>query len=328
MKILIKNGHVIDPANHIDKVTDILIENNVIAQIGNLPSHVDAVHTIDARDRWVIPGLIDLCCRPQLPHPHGSQLAIEAKAALQRGFTGICIPPDGEPLPSHVSNESAMSTIYRIGALTADGTDNTINDLTALAQTGCVAFTTAQKPITNLSLLRHCYEYAASFNLMVIIQPQEPTLSHRGVAHEGMMATRLGLPGIPESAETCAVATHLRLIEQTGVRAHFTCLSTQGAVEQIEKFKAFLPITADVSMHHLYLTEQDLNGFDANCHLYPPLRSMRDRDALLTGVASGVIDAICSDHRPLHAIANLRRLPTQSLACRASMSFYRSALRW
>lgn len=305
MKIAITNGRVIDPAHHLDGLHDIAIENNRITHVGKLPPNFAADKIIDARDRWVIPGLIDLCCRPQLPHPYGSQCAVEAKAALTRGFTTLCIPPDGDPLTSFRVHENGLSTVIPFGSLTAGGEDAAINDLTALASAGCVAFTTGQKPIKDLSLLRHCYEYAASFNLLVIIQPNDPTLSQRGVAHEGMISTRLGLPGISETAETCAIATHLRLIEQTGVRAHFTCLSTRGAVEQLASAKANLPVTADVSMHHLYLTEQDLSAFDANCHVYPPLRSIRDRDALLAGVASGVIDAICSDHRPLHAIAKL-----------------------
>lgn len=302
MKIAIKNGRVIDSAHQLDQNLDIAIADHHLTHVGILPKDFKADHTIDARNCWVIPGLIDLCCRPQLPHPHGSQCAIEAKAGLQRGFTGLCIPPDSGSI-AH-GNDPTMPSIYPIGALTAHE-DNAIADLTALAAAGCVAFTTAQKPITDINLLRHCYEYAASFDLMVIIQPNDVILAQRGVAHEGMISTRLGLPGIPETAETCAIATHLRLIEQTGVRAHFTCISSRGAVEQIKAAKKYLPITADVSMHHLYLTEQDLSEFNTNCHVYPPLRSIRDRDSLLEGIATGVIDAISSDHRPLHAIAKL-----------------------
>lgn len=318
MNLAITGGRVICPASQIDTKTDVMISDQTIQAIGTCPTDFKADRTIDASGKWVIPGLVDLWCHPQLPHPYGSQLSVETAQALKRGFTTLCIPPNGESrfdrpqtvsqwLPSAQQTEQAR--IYPIGDLTTQAsehtTDHTIADLVGLTAAGCIAFTTGQKPITDLGLIRHCYEYAASFGYLLIIQPQEPSLAHRGVAHEGAMATRLGLPGIPETAETCALATHLKLIEQTGARAHFSCLSSRGAVELLKEAKSSLPITADVSMHHLFLTETDLNDFDPNCHLYPPLRTVRDKEALLEGVATGLIDGICSDHRPLHALAKL-----------------------
>ena len=155
-------------------------------------------------------------------------------------------------------------------------------------------------------MLRHCYDYAASFNLTVIVAPQCAMLARGGIAHEGLVATRLGLPGIPVIAETSAIAQHLLLMQETNVRGHFTCLSSFDGVNQIREAKKIgLNISADTAMHHLHLSEMDLVDFNANCHLYPPLRSLRDKEALIEGINDGTIDALCSDHRPLDSIAKL-----------------------
>ncbi|MFI4938086.1 MAG: dihydroorotase [Candidatus Berkiellales bacterium] len=314
MKIIIKKGRVIDPANQVDKIADIAIENGKIIKIAEDIKNFTADQTIEAANLWVIPGLVDSCCRPQMLHPHGTTLVHEAKAALQRGITSLCVPPDGNPIvdePASVmrltkQGDETLPALYAYGALTSGLKGKTIADLTLLAEAGCVAFTNAQEPIKSLRMLRQCYDYAVSFNLLCIIQPQDPWLSDERVAHEGIQATLLGLPGIPESAETISIAQHLLLIEQSGVRAHFTCLSTKAGVQQIREAKAKgLPVTADTAMHSLHLTELDIGGFNANCHLYPPLRSEADRDGLRKGVNDGTIDAICSDHRPLESIAKL-----------------------
>ncbi len=314
MKIAIKNGRVIDSANHLDKITDIAIDAGKILHVGPLPANFHPTKIIDAKNKWVLPGFIDVCCRPQMQHPHGSILHEEALAALKRGITSLCIPPDGEPIVDSSANALRLIQqgsldlphLYPMGALTTQLAGDAIADLTALANNGCIAFTNAQKPITDLRMLRYCYDYAASFDLLIVIQPQDAWLANSGIAHEGLMATRLGLPGIPETAETIAVAEHLLLIEQCNVRAHFTCLSSQHALQQIAHAKAQgLKVSADAAMHSLHLTEMDIATFDANCHLYPPLRRVSDRAALVQGFASGALDAICSDHRPLDSIAKL-----------------------
>lgn len=314
MKILIQNGRVIDPANQLDKVTDIAIKNGKIVALGSIPAEFCADRIIDAQHQWVIPGLVDTCCRPQVQHPQGTTLHQEAQAALKRGITSLCIPPDGDPIldtPANVlrlmqQGNSKLPHIYPIGALTVGLEGNLIADLTALKNAGCVAFSNAQQPIKDLTVLRHCYDYAASFNLLLVIQPQDPWLANNGIAHEGLVATRLGLPGIPDIAETVAVAQHLLLIEQSGVRAHFTSLSSGKSVKHIMQAKEQgLALTADTAMHLLHLTEMDVLSFDANCHLYPPLRSESDRLALVKGINEETIDAICSDHRPLDTIAKL-----------------------
>lgn len=313
MKIAIKNGQVIDPFSGLNGITDIMIDRGKIVQIGHsLDFTADKI--IDATNLTVTPGLIDVCCRPQMLHPHGTTITQEAFTALKRGITSLCIPPDGDPILDSAANvlrliqqgSHSLPRLYPIGALTTSLKGKLIADLTALAHSGCIAFTNAQKPIKDLGILRHAYDYAASFDLLLVIQPQDPWLTQGGVAHEGINATHLGLPGIPEIAETVAIAQHLLLIEQTGVRAHFTCLSSKQGVEQIRKAKAKgLPITADTAMHSLHLIDTDIDVFDANCHLYPPLRDENDKLGLIAGVMDGTIDTICSDHRPLDSIAKL-----------------------
>lgn len=314
MKIAIRHGHVICPSQSLDEITDLAIENGKITHVGNIPSGFSPDKVIDATNRWVVPGFVDLCNRPQMQHPQGTTLYQEAKAALQCGFTSLCIPPDGNPIVDTTANvlritqqsDLALPRLYPIGALTAQLEGKSIADLTALAQAGCIAFSHAQAPTSNLRLLQHCYDYAASFSLPIIIQPQEPNLAKGGIAHEGAVAARLGLPGIPEIAETIAIAQHLLLIEKTGIRAHFTCLSTKEAVNQIQAAKACgLPVSADTAMHSLHLTEHKLANFDSNCHLYPPLRTESDKNGLIEGVRTHILDAICSDHRPLDSVAKL-----------------------
>lgn len=313
MKIIIQQGRVVDPSCQLDTITDIAIENGKIAHVGIIPPDFKADKTIEATNRWVVPGLVDLCCRPQMRHPQGTTLYQEAKAAISSGVTSICIPPDGDPIVDNTANVIRLKQqnvqhlphIYPIGALTKGLKGKAMSDLSALAEAGCIAFSQAQASIKNLKMTRHCYDYAASFNLPVIIQPNDPFLSKDGVAHEGKISSRLGLPGIPDIAETIAIAQHLLLIEKTGIRAHFTCLSTQKGVAQIKEAQAQgLPVSADTAMHSLHLTEDNLSDFDSDCHLYPPLRTQFDKEGLMMGVKDSVL-SICSDHRPLDSIAKL-----------------------
>jgi dihydroorotase len=314
MKISIHHAHVIDPSQSIDQVMDLAIDNGKIAYIGSIPSHFQPDKIIDATNLWVMPGLIDVTCRPQMQHPQGKTLYQEAKAALQCGFTALCIPPDGDPIMDTTANvlrvlkqsDDDLPKLYPIGALTTHLKGDFIADLTALKEAGCIAFSQAQASIDNLRMLRHCYDFAASFSLPVIIQPCVTALSNDGIAHEGQMASQLGLPGIPEIAETIAIAEHLLLIEDSGINAHFTGISSARGMKQILDAKANgLPVTADTAMHSLHLTEAALIAFNSNCHVYPPLRTEKDKISLIQGIQSGELDIICSDHRPLDSISKL-----------------------
>lgn len=299
MKILIKNGRVIDPSQQLDKVVDIAIASGKIAHIDTIPNSFCAEHCIEANGLWVTPGWIDLCNRP------GFMVEHEAQAAVQRGVTALCIPPDDfSTLPKNMS--AAPIKLYEIAPLTQALESQKIADYQTFKESGCIALSQAQISLQNMALLRSCYEYASSLGMRVIVQPQELMWGNSGCAHEGVVSTRLGLPGIPYTVETIAVATHLALIEEADLTVHFTCLSSYRSVELIAAAKAKgLKVSADVAMHSLVLSEMDLLEFDANCHLYPPLRSQTDQLGLIHGVQNGVIDAICSDHRPLDRTAKL-----------------------
>jgi len=307
MNIAIRNGRVISPANHMDAVVDVAIIDGKIHHIGALPSDFTPDKTLDAKGKWVTPGIVDIFCHPQLPE---GGFAHEANNALKRGVTTLCIPPDIGPIldsPAQIAllpNDAALPHIYPIGALTLSLQGEILTDLGALSK-HCIAFSNGANATPHLSVLKHCYAYAAMHDHLCIIQAQDGSLG-QGVAHDGIIATRLGLKGIPETAETVAIAQHLLLIEATGVRAHFTGLSSARGVAQIHEAKAQgLRVSADTAMHSLHLTEMDLNDFNANCHVYPPLRSIRDQQGLLMGINDRTIDAICSDHRPLPSLAKL-----------------------
>jgi len=275
MKIAIQNGRILDPLNEIDKIGDLFIAEGKIVSPIDQPDKI-----IDATEQWVLPGFIDVHCQ--------TSDQTEMQAALQRGITSLCVFSESLPF------SSSSLHLYPILPLLQEGK---LADLTAQA-TEAVAFH-IQQPIKDTRLLRHAYEYAATFDLLIVIQAQDPWLSQGG-AHEGIISTRLGLAGIPDLAETLAIAQHLLLIEATGVRAHFTCVSSGRGIQQIQAAKLQgLPVTADVAMHALHLTEMDLQHFDPHCHVNPPLRSQRDREQLQEGIQNRHIEAICSQHCPL-----------------------------
>lgn len=317
MSLLIKSGHVIDPAHEVDAIKDVYIdEDGFIAGVGNKPDGFTVEQTIDASDMIVCPGLIDLKARPREPGlEYKATIESETRAAAAGGITTFCCPPDTEPVidtpaMAQMIQQRAwrfgMSFIHPLGALTRGLEGKTLSDMEAMDEAGCVALTNGMNPITDTLVLRRAMEYASSFDLCIFLDSHDPWLSKDGCAHEGEVATRLGLPGIPEAAETAAVGRDLALIEQTGVRAHFSQVSSARAVDMIAEAKARgLRVTADVSAHHLHLTEHDIGFFDTNCHVLPPLRSQRDKDALRAALKDGVITAICSDHQPHEADAKL-----------------------
>jgi dihydroorotase len=182
--------------------------------------------------------------------------------------------------------------------------------MAALREGGCIGLSNALRPVANTLVLRRALEYADTLGLTVHLHPLDPHLADGGCAHEGAVATRLGLPGIPRAAETAALAQILALVEQTGARVHVCRLSTARAAHLIAEARAEgLPVSADVAVHQLFLTEDDLEGFDARCHVLPPARSTADRAALREAVAAGVVQAVCSDHQPHDADAKTAPFP-------------------
>jgi len=310
MNIQIKGGRLIDPKNGIDTQQDLFIVAGKVASVGNAPASFVADKIIDAGGLVVAPGLIDLAARLREPgYEYRATLESEMDAAVAGGVTSLACPPDTDPpldepglveMLKHRAKTLNQAHVYPVGALTQGLKGAELTEMAELADAGCVAFSQADAPLTDTRVLMRAMQYAATFGFSVWLRPQDSFLARDGVAHDGEVATRLGLPAIPVCAETIALATMLQLARETGVRLHICRISSAEGVALVRASKQQgLPLTCDVSVNHVHLSEMDIGFFDANCHLTPPLRSLRDRDALRAGLLDGTIDAICSDHTPV-----------------------------
>ena len=309
MRIIIRNGRLLCPGQQLDEPGDLHISDGRIVAAGRSVDGFSADLEIALDGQFVCPGIVDLSVHTREPgFEHKATIASETEAAVRGGVTGMVCPPDTRPVADNPSvielvhqrrSRLGKTRIYPLGALTKGLDGRQLTEVAALRQAGCIGLSNADKPIIDTEVLRRAFEYAAGFDLPVFIHPEDNYLRNRGVMHEGKISTRLGLPGIPETAETIAINRALLLIEQTGVRAHFCRLSCARSVELIGAAKQRgLPVSADAGICYLYLTEMNVDGFNSQCHLWPPLRTDRDRQALLDGLRSGVIDAVCSDHQP------------------------------
>jgi dihydroorotase len=316
----ISGGHIIDPANHVSAELDLYVADGKIAGIGAAPDGFRVDDELDAKGMHVVPGLIDLCARPREPgQEHKACIESECRAAAARGITTICCPPDTDPvidtpavveLIRHRSGEVGASRVVALGALTRGLQGHHLSEMAALHQAGCVGMSNAGYPLGSTLIERRAFEYAATFDLTVFLHADDPALSAEGCIHEGRVSTRLGLPGIPEAAETVAVARDLALIEQTGVRAHFCRLTTGRAVRMVARAQFDgARVTADAAIPYLYFTEVDASNFDSDYHFIPPLRTVEDRTALLQYLEKGNLSVICSDHQPHEADAKLAPFP-------------------
>ena len=310
MKIEISRGRVIDPALELDRVTSVYIAEGAIAGVGEPPREWRADRVIDAGGCIVCPGFVDLAARLREPGlEHKATLESELAAAAAGGVTGLACPPDTDPpldepglveMLKHRARVINLAHVYPVGALTLGLKGETLAEMSELAEAGCIAFSNADAAMPDTQMLYRATQYAATFGHRVWLRPQEPYLAHGGVAHDGEVATRLGLPGIPVFAETIALSTIFALVRETGVQMHLCRLSSAPGVAMVRAAKTDgLPITCDVDVHHLHLSDVDIGWFNPHANLMPPLRSTRDRDALRAGVADGTIDAICSDHSPV-----------------------------
>jgi dihydroorotase len=310
MKIHIKNGRVIDPANGIDARRDVFVADGVITAVGAAPSGFKPNRVLNASGLVVCPGLVDLAARLREPgFEHLATLESEMAAAVAGGVTSLACPPDTDPpldepglveMLKYRAQSLNQAHVYPVGALTQGLRGARLTEMAELRDAGCVAFSQADAPFADRQVLLHALQYAATFDFPVWLRPQDPALSAGGVAHDGQVAARLGLPGIPVCAETVALSTILLLMREAGARVHFARLSSADAVDMVRQAKALgMPVTCDVSVHHAHLSELDIGYFDANCRLDPPLRSAADCDALRAGLLDGTIDAICSDHAPV-----------------------------
>jgi dihydroorotase len=269
-----------------------------------------------------MPGLIDCQARLRDPgQPEKANIESETEAAIKGGITTLCMPPDTLPPIDnsatveliHHRNEmfGHSAHVYPIGALTRGLDGEHLSNMASLLLDGCIAFSNAKHPVHNNLIQRRAMDYAAGCGALVIIQPLDHELLGNGCAHEGVVATRLGLPAIPEAAETAALAKDIELVAQTGARTHFGQLSCARSVDMLRAAKAKgLPVTADCAIHQLFLTEHDIGMFDSSKFTIPPLRSRADRDALRAGVADGTIDCLCSDHQPHEIDAKMKPFPS------------------
>lgn len=314
MPTQILGARLIDPASGRDEITDIYCQDAKIVAIGQAPASFSAAHTIDAQGLVAAPGLVDLSVALREPgYSRKGNIASETLAATAGGITSLCCPPQTKPVLDTAAvaelildraRESGHAKVFPIGALTRNLAGEQLAELVALRDAGCVAFGNGLANFTSNRNLGRALEYAATFDLTVVIHSQDSDLSVGGLAHEGPAAAFLGLAGIPETAETIALARNLLLVEQAGVRAHFSQLTTARGAQMIADAQARgLPVTADVAMYQLILTDEALHGFSSLYHVQPPLRSAADREGLRQAVKSGVISVISSHHQPHEADA-------------------------
>jgi dihydroorotase len=305
VKLLIRNGRVVDPKSGRDAVGDVFVADGRIAAAAGTPDR-----TIDAKGLVVAPGFIDLSARLREPgYEYKATLESEMDAAVAGGVTSLACPPDTDPpldepglvdMLRRRAKALSRARVYPVGALTVKLAGKQLTEMAELAESGCVAFSQANAPVTDTQVLWRALQYAATFGFPVWLRAEDAWLAKDGVAHDGEVATRLGLAGIPVFAETIALAQLLELVRATGARVHICRISSAAGVAMLRRARhEGLPLTCDVGIHHLHLCDMDLGYFDSSCRLEPPLRSQRDREALAAGLADGTIDCAVSDHTPV-----------------------------
>lgn len=311
-RVKIENVRVLDPVQQTDHVETIYLDQG--KRVAEL-TEVDQV--INGQGKWLMPSMVDLCARVREPgqQQHGT-LKSEGKAARENGILHVITPPDSKPI---VQDNGALIQglvekawqdgkihLHIIGAQTQGLNGKQPANMAGLKKGGCSAVTNANAAFQDDDVVIRTLEYAAGLGLTVVFYPEEHQLAKDGCVHEGFVASRQGLPMIPSIAETVAIAKYLLMIEVTGVRAHFSLLSSGASVELIAAAKAKgLPVTADVAMHQLHLTDALIDGFNSLAHVRPPLRAEQDKAQLREAVKSGVIDAICTHHEPLSSSAKM-----------------------
>ena len=318
--LLISNARLLDPASGLDATGYLGIRDGKIAYVGKSHPKEKFEKTLDAKGQWLMPGIVDLAARFREPgRAAKATIASESLAAQAGGITTVVLPPDTSPVidsPAVVDRIRGKAlaagglNIHMLGALTKGLAGEALAEMSSLKQAGCVGVSNAAFGLRDSLMGRRALEYAQGLGLTVHVFPQNPALANGGCAHQGPVGTRLGLPPIPEAAEVSAIRFWITLIEDTEARVHFGRLSTARGAALVEiAQKRGLPLTADVAAHQLFLIDEDVEGFNAMCHVIPPLRSAEDREALRAAVRSGVIGAICSDHQPHEADAKTNPFP-------------------
>jgi dihydroorotase len=310
MNLHIKNGRLVDPAHGVDGVQDLYIADGKVAGIKTAPAGFTAARTIDAAGLVVAPGLVDLSARLREPgFEYKATLESEMQAAVQGGVTTLVCPPDTDPvldepglveMLKHRARSQHKAHVHPLGALTMGLKGQALTEMAELTEAGCIGFSQAEEPIEDTTVLLRALQYAKTFGYTVWLRPQDAHIGRGGVAHSGPLASRLGLSGVPVMSETIALHTIFELVRSTGARVHLCRISSAAGLELVRAAKKEgLPVTCDVGVHHLHMTDADIGFFDPNARLTPPLRSQRDRDAIRAALLDGTIDAVCSDHTPV-----------------------------
>jgi dihydroorotase len=318
MKILIQGGRVLDPASGFDQVVDVAVAAGRVISIGQVSGDFAPNRTIDAHGCWVLPGLVDLAVRLREPgQEHAGMLESEMGAAVSGGVTSLVCPPDTDPVldePGLVdmlkfrAEKLHQARVFPLGALTRGLKGEVLTEMVELTESGCVGFGQAESTVVNTQVLQRALQYAATFGYSVWLRPQDFWLG-KGVVASGPLATRMGLSGIPVAAELIALHTVFELLRGVckggaGVRLHLCRISSAAGLELVRQAKAEgLPVTCDVSVHNLHLTDTDIGYYDSRLRLSPPVRQQADRTALRQGLADGTVDALVSDHNPVDADA-------------------------
>ncbi len=308
-KLLIKNGRYINPKTNQDEILDILIENDKIADVRKNIELNGSTQIIDAKNLWVVPGLIDIHCHLRDPgQPEKETIESGTKAAARGGFTSICpmantIPPiDSAALVEYVNKvnkKSGCINIFQIAAVSKGMQQEELTPFDELKSAGAIALSEDGKSFENLKLLRNALEYARMLDLNIVSHAEDSKLSCDGVVHEGYWSHKLGIPGIPSCSESVCVAREIELVRQTKGKIHFAHISTKEATDLIRRAKKEgLKVTAEVTPHHLVLSDEDIQDFDPNKKMNPPLRTIGDQNVLIDAVIDGTIDVFATDHAP------------------------------
>ncbi|MCG2633308.1 MAG: dihydroorotase [Gammaproteobacteria bacterium] len=316
-RIHINRGRVIDPANQVDRQTPVYIADGRVVALDRAPDGFTPDQTIDATGCWVIPGLVDL--RAALREPgaeHKATIASELAAAAAGGITSLCSTPDTQPVADseavielihHRAGAVGGTRVYPLGAATLGLAGAQLAEMATLAASGCAGFCDSVGPVTNNLIRWRMMQYAASHDLLLYLRPWDSTLAAAGCMHDGTVCARLGLPGIPVEAEIIGLQRDIALARRSGARVHFCGISSaQGAAILAHELPRNKRLSADVSAHQLYLTDDDCGSFNSLYRVDPPLRSNDDRTALRQALAAGTLSAVCSDHQPHEADAKLQ----------------------
>ena len=313
MDICLRGGRVIDPARGVDAELDVLLKGGVVSKVGKGIAEGAGVRVVDVRDCWVVPGLIDLHTHLREPgQEYKEDIATGTRAAAAGGFTAVCAMPNTVPVNDNRSvselivrraAEVGVVRVYPVGAISKGSKGESLSEMGELRDAGCVAVSDDGHPVMNAELMRRAMEYARTFGLPIIQHCEDLTLSADGAMNEGVVSTRAGIRAQPAAAESSMVARDIELCALTGARYHVAHISSAESVRLVREAKRRgLPVTCEVTPHHLTLSDEACAGYDTHAKCNPPLRAQADVEALRAALVEGVIDAVATDHAPHSAV--------------------------